>query len=99
MKKSLVTLTFDSYCRERRKFCCDADGCQKLFYTSQQLEVHRRTHSKSKPYSCQQCNKSFTTAGNLRNHMRSHTGSYLTPIPNTPKFTLLQICGKFSKFW
>ncbi|XP_034020351.1 zinc finger protein 2-like isoform X2 [Thalassophryne amazonica] len=57
--------------RERTYLC---DVCCKMFVTSNQLEIHMRTHTKEKPYHCGECGKGFTTRGPLTIHMRIHTG-------------------------
>ncbi|XP_057389541.1 zinc finger protein 677-like [Balaenoptera acutorostrata] len=35
---------------------------------------HRRTHSREKSYSCNDCGKAFSKSSNLRNHRRIHSG-------------------------
>ncbi|VVC97342.1 unnamed protein product [Leptidea sinapis] len=49
-------------------------NCQKQFRCQAQLDMHIRTHTGDRPYSCMFCSRSFTQKHNLTIHMRLHTG-------------------------
>ncbi|KAK2509474.1 LOW QUALITY PROTEIN: hypothetical protein MC885_005900, partial [Smutsia gigantea] len=71
--------------REKPYKCGD---CWKSFSRKQHLQVHRRTHTGEKPYTCE-CGKSFSRNANLAVHQRAHIGEKLYGF---------QVCGKrFSK--
>ncbi|XP_041354535.1 zinc finger protein 569-like [Gigantopelta aegis] len=53
-------------CKEWEHFKCKR--CQRSFSQKPSLHVHRRKHSKSKPYICTQCNKRFITRSGLELH-------------------------------
>ena len=55
-----------------RKHKCET--CKKTFHTSTKLNIHKRIHSKKKPFACDQCQMNFSTKGNLIRHKRVHTG-------------------------
>ncbi len=55
-----------------RKHKCQT--CKKRFPSQNHLSVHKRIHSKEKPFACDQCQKSFSTNGSLSRHKLIHTG-------------------------
>ena len=56
------------------KWLRPSDVCDKSFATSGQLKTHKLTHSKEKPFKCEQCQKLFTQKTHLTRHLRTHTG-------------------------
>ncbi len=54
-----------------RRFECSE--CNKQFYKSHDLLVHKRTHSQEKPYICGQCGKAFAHLSHVIRHERSHS--------------------------
>merc|ERR1719186_351192 len=57
--------------------------CQECgigFNMSSQLEVHKKFHSKDRPYKCTECDKEYKTRFNLNEHMRDrHSGEHTCP--------------------
>ena len=49
------------------------DICFKEFRFSSYLRLHRKLHTREKPYQCAVCHKLFTTAFCLTSHMKTHT--------------------------
>jgi uncharacterized Zn-finger protein len=48
---------------------------KKRFSSPSQLNIHKRIHSKQKPFACIQCKKTFSLKSNLSKHTRRiHTG-------------------------
>jgi uncharacterized Zn-finger protein len=55
-----------------KKHKCET--CKKRFLHLCHLTIHKRIHSKEKPFACDQCQMSFSTKGNLSTHKILHTG-------------------------
>ncbi|KAK3754002.1 hypothetical protein QZH41_009258 [Actinostola sp. cb2023] len=51
-------------------------GCTSTFYREDKLKRHLFTHSKEKPYKCDQCDKGFARRDNLNDHMKTHTKDF-----------------------
>ncbi|XP_074661878.1 uncharacterized protein LOC141914555 [Tubulanus polymorphus] len=58
-----------------RKFKCNFDGCDYIFFKSSHLIRHRATHTGERKYACDwsNCGKAFRHADNLKVHYRQHT--------------------------
>ena len=54
-------------------FKCPISNCLNSYSNKSRLEVHLRTHSGIKPYSCPICKKLFNEKGNLKTHILFHT--------------------------
>lgn len=48
------------------------DKCDKVFFSSSELTLHKQRHSSEKIHTCLVCKKAFSAKGNLRIHMRTH---------------------------
>ena len=48
---------------DKNQHICEA--CGKSFKYKSQLIAHERTHSKEKPFKCDDCDRSFTQKGHL----------------------------------
>jgi uncharacterized Zn-finger protein len=59
-----------------KKHKCET--CKQRFICLSQLKIHKRIHSKEKPFACDQCQMTFTQMANLKRHKNSiHTGEKL----------------------
>jgi len=56
------------------KYACDYPNCSRSYNQKYRLQIHKRTHTGEKPFTCEYCNKGFTEKGNVKVHMRIHTG-------------------------
>lgn len=63
-----------------RRFSCDE--CNKQFYKAHDLSVHKRTHSKEKPYMCGTCGRAFSHVSHVIRHEKSHNNirSFTCPV-------------------
>lgn len=44
------------------------DQCDKMFISSSELDIHKRTHNNKRPYSCTTCGKTFTSHSSKKYH-------------------------------
>ena len=51
----------------------EGDICVKEFRQRSHLIKHIRTHTKEKPFECEECGRKFAQSGNLRSHIQTHT--------------------------
>jgi uncharacterized Zn-finger protein len=65
IKRSKVNSSF-------REHKCET--CKKRFISPSHLNIHKRKHSKQKPFACDQCQKNFSQKQNFLKHKRVHTG-------------------------
>ena len=54
-------------------FKCPFPKCNKSYSNKSRFDVHFRTHSGIKPFSCPICSKNFNEKGNLKTHILFHT--------------------------
>lgn len=55
-----------------KKYRCDAEGCKKAYSRPCLLEQHKRTHSNSRPFVCEECGKGFFRETHLKVHVWIH---------------------------
>jgi len=46
--------------------------CEKQFYQSFALKIHRRIHTGERPYGCNICEKRYGDSRYLKKHMKNH---------------------------
>ena len=51
---------------------CTVGGCQKKSKTKRDAVRHARTHTKAKPFKCNECDAAFAASSNLATHKRIH---------------------------
>ncbi|KTW28546.1 hypothetical protein T552_01806 [Pneumocystis carinii B80] len=73
--------------KNKRRYPCSFEGCNKAFQQQAHLRIHLRCHSGEKPFVCGQCGKTFAQLGNLKTHQRRHTGEkpYICTYTNCGK--------------
>lgn len=58
--------------RKGKHFMCD--DCGSMCSTNAKLKIHKRIHTKEKPYKCTYCDKSYGHDISLTRHIMIHTG-------------------------
>ena len=58
----------------KRKTNRKMKNCEVCKKTFSNLKQHQLTHTRERPFKCNQCNKAFSQAAHLKVHQRSHTG-------------------------
>ncbi|XP_062056302.1 sal-like protein 3 isoform X1 [Lepus europaeus] len=75
--------------RERGKCAGAACGiCGKPFACNSALEIHRRSHTKERPFVCALCRRGCSTLGNLKQHLLTHRLRELPAQAFDPNFAL-----------
>jgi len=49
--------------------------CYKTFACRSALDIHYRSHTKERPFTCRLCQRGFSTKGNMKQHMLTHKSS------------------------
>lgn len=57
-----------------KKFKCTEKDCHWSFYFANELDAHMKSHTKHRPFLCDQCGYSAGTKNRLLRHSRTHTG-------------------------
>ncbi|PIK54827.1 putative zinc finger protein [Apostichopus japonicus] len=75
--------------QETKEFCCEYEGCDKVFDKLSRLVYHTRSHTGERPYKCTftGCKWAFTTKQKLKRHECRHTGrkDFCCPVENCGK--------------
>ena len=66
-------------------FKCPFPKCNKSYSNKSRFDVHFRTHSGIKPFSCPICQKAFNEKGNLKTHILFHTNERPFKCPQCEK--------------
>ena len=56
---------------------CDWDGCDRAYFTANELVIHKRSHTGEQPFVCSYCGTGFVKKTGLNQHERAvHLGVY-----------------------
>lgn len=66
----MIYFSNNFHCLGIKNWICEV--CGKSYSIKWNLELHKRTHSKVRPYYCQECQQSFSQNRYLKRHMETH---------------------------
>ena len=69
--KTPSTFEFENTVKSMKIHNCDI--CNKSFKRKPHLVIHKRIHTKERPYNCKFCEKSFTQLASRNLHEKIHT--------------------------
>ncbi|XP_069683310.1 zinc finger protein 260-like [Periplaneta americana] len=70
-------------CHQGELFACP--HCDKVSSTRNNLRMHMKRHSNTRPHGCPLCSRAFKTSRDLKTHMVQHTGQKPYSCPHCPK--------------
>lgn len=60
-----------------KRFACDFEGCEKAFRYQHHLVNHKRIHTQSSPFQCDECTATFRQKYALTLHKRKHERNFI----------------------
>ncbi|XP_044739848.1 zinc finger protein 600-like [Chrysoperla carnea] len=58
--------------KQEKNFVCSFTNCGKVFFKQADLVIHKRSHTKERPYKCRHCSKSFISSSHQLRHEKTH---------------------------